>query len=153
MKQPRIKKTIAFSSNTEWTEKQKSIFIQYFNSIGLYEETYADRILFKRNAQKPTDIMLAGTKRDFFKVIRTVEIKLNRIKNGAITADISIDLTYLIIISIGLGISFFLGNLIYLKDSISIGYIITSIIIMNSAFLIGYLNISGKINILEYKLE
>ena len=153
MKQPRIKKTIAFNSNLDWTEKRKSILILYFNSLGLYEKVYKDRILFKLNAQKPTDFIVTGTKRDFFKVIRNVEIKINEFNNRTISVDISVDLTYLIVISIGLGFSFFLGIIIYLKDLISVGYIITSLIIMTFTFIIGYINIIRKMNKLEHEFE
>jgi len=153
MKQPKTKKTIMINSNVDWNDKQQSIFIQYFNKLGLYESTSKDKIVFKLNAQKPTDFLVAGTKRDFFKIIRIVEIKLKKTRNRTISAEIEIDLTHLILISIGLGFSFFLGIFMYLKDLISIRFIVISIFIMTFTFIVGYLSIRAKMKKLEYEFK
>ncbi len=116
MKQPKYNKIITFNSEKDWNEIQNSILIKYFNSLGLYETIKTNRIIFKRNAHKANDFIAPGTKSDFFKIIRLVEIKLINTEKRRIKIEASISLSYLIILSIGLGMNFCFGMIYFFNE-------------------------------------
>lgn len=151
MKQPQIKKVFTIETDKDWTDIQNSDLIGYFNSLGLYETVYKNRVIFKRNAHKANDFIKTGTKRDFLEIIRLAEVKLIETGKYQIKLEVSISLNYLIILSIGLGISYFLGMILFINEIGLTTFIISELIIVALTFLAGYLNISSKLNILIYK--
>lgn len=123
MKLNKISETITFQTKSPLTDLRNTIFPNLtlqFNDIGLIGTINGDSIEFEKPTQKPDDFGRIWKLRNIFSLISYAQANLIVTHDQRKVIQISIDLTYLFIISFVFGICFCLGFLSLILDYLSI---------------------------------
>ena len=156
MRVNKITGIIKFQNEYDWTDFKNQIFpklIQHFNNIGLKGIISDDAVRFNKATQKPDDFGRIWRLKDLFSIIRTADAKLFRNITLQKTLELSIDLTYLVFLSVGLGVCFCLGFAFFINDIGFPSYVFTALSIMTLTMSIGLIYIRIVLNEILNRLK
>ncbi len=140
MRLNKISETITFQTKSNLTDIRNIIFPNLtlqFNGIGLIGTIKGDSIEFEKPTQKPDDFGRIWKLRNLFSIIRFAQANLIVTHDQRKAIQISIDLTYLFIISFGFGICFCLGFAFFISDIGLFVYLSTAFSIMTLFLTVG----------------
>jgi hypothetical protein len=140
MRLNKISEMIIFRPGSDPFETKRVIFPRLnnqFDRIGLKGTVKGNYIDFKKNPEKPDDFGRMWKLRDFFSLIRQAHAEFIDTSDKRLTLEVSIDLKYLYIFSVGSGICFCLGFAFFISDIGLQTYLATAFSIMTFSLTAG----------------